>query len=127
MGQRRLRLDWRLTDLEHRTLQVIVETVQEEFARLGLGHIVPESWVAAPNADWQSRLVDCFHHAGTTRIGKDRRNGAVDANCAVFDVPNMFICGGSVFPTSGYANPTLTIEALAMRLTDHLKCKFKPV
>jgi choline dehydrogenase-like flavoprotein len=36
-------------------------------------------------------------------------------------VPNLFLAGGSVFPTSGHANPTLTVVALAARLADRLK------
>jgi choline dehydrogenase-like flavoprotein len=36
-------------------------------------------------------------------------------------VRNLFIASSSTFPTSGYANPTLTIVALSLRLADHLK------
>jgi choline dehydrogenase-like flavoprotein len=49
------------------------------------------------------------------------RNGVVDADCRVHDVPNLFIAGSSVFPTGGSANPTLTIIALALRLATHLQ------
>ena len=38
---------------------------------------------------------------------------------------NFYVTGGSVFPTGGYANPTLTIIALAIRLADHLKFQLK--
>jgi choline dehydrogenase-like flavoprotein len=51
----------------------------------------------------------------------DERLGVVDADCRVHGVPNLFVAGSSVFPTGGYANPTLTIVALAIRLADHLK------
>jgi choline dehydrogenase-like flavoprotein len=34
---------------------------------------------------------------------------------------NLYVAGSSVFPTSGSANPTLTLIALALRLADHLK------
>jgi len=47
--------------------------------------------------------------------------GVVDSNCKVHGVSNLFIAGSSVFPTGGYANPTLTFVALAIRLADHLK------
>jgi choline dehydrogenase-like flavoprotein len=39
----------------------------------------------------------------------------------VFDVENLYIAGSSVFPTSGLANPTLTLVALSVRLGDHLR------
>ena len=42
-------------------------------------------------------------------------------NANVVDIDRAYIAGSSVFPTSGYANPTLTIVALAARLSDHLK------
>jgi choline dehydrogenase-like flavoprotein len=44
----------------------------------------------------------------------------VDANCRVHGVANLYVAGSSVFRTAGYANPTLTIVALAHRLADHL-------
>jgi len=47
-------------------------------------------------------------------------DGVVDSNCKVFDVDNLWIAGSSVFPTSGWANPTLTLVALADRLAHHL-------
>ena len=45
----------------------------------------------------------------------------VDSACKVFGIDNLFVAGCSVFPTSGFANPTLTIVALALRLAEHLK------
>ena len=49
------------------------------------------------------------------------RTGVVDPDCRVHDVTNLYVAGSSVFPTAGFANPTLTIVALALRLADHLK------
>ncbi len=48
------------------------------------------------------------------------RDGVVDPDCQVHGVPNVFVCGGSVFPTGGHANPTLTVIALALRLADEV-------
>jgi choline dehydrogenase-like flavoprotein len=45
----------------------------------------------------------------------------VDENCRVFGVDNLYVASSSTFPTSGCANPTLTIVALAVRIADHLK------
>lgn len=60
------------------------------------------------------------HHMGTTRMSSTDREGVVDPNLQVFGVDNLSVLGSSVFPTSGAANPTLTILALAFRLGDHL-------
>ncbi|MEM1152270.1 MAG: GMC family oxidoreductase, partial [Pseudomonadota bacterium] len=61
------------------------------------------------------------HHMGTTRMSEDPAEGVVDPNCRLHDIDNLFVAGSSVFPTSGYVNPTLTIVALAIRLADHLQ------
>jgi choline dehydrogenase-like flavoprotein len=61
------------------------------------------------------------HHMGTTRMNADPRHGVVDPDGRVHETANLYIAGSSVFPTSGIANPTLTILALVMRLADHLK------
>jgi len=45
--------------------------------------------------------------------------GPASAACA--GVPNLSIAGASVYPTAGCANPTLTLVALSLRLSDHLK------
>jgi choline dehydrogenase-like flavoprotein len=60
------------------------------------------------------------HHMGATRMSHTARDGYVDSNCRVHGVDNLYIAGSSVFPTTGYANPTLTIIALAARLAHHL-------
>ncbi|HMR32546.1 MAG TPA: GMC family oxidoreductase [Geminicoccaceae bacterium] len=121
LGLRQMRLDWRLTELERRTLVVLTATVQREFRRLGLGELEAEGWLAEPGAAWEKRLVDSYHHGGTTRMAATPSEGVVDRNCEVFGVLGLYVCGNSVFPTSGYANPTLTIVALAMRLASHLR------
>jgi choline dehydrogenase-like flavoprotein len=61
------------------------------------------------------------HHIGTMRMAASPREGVVDRNCAVFELPNLFVASSAVFCTSGHANPTLTIVALALRLAEHLK------
>ena len=66
-------------------------------------------------------IAGLYHHLGTTRMHVDPRHGVVDPSCRVHGVPGLHVTGGSVFPTSGAANPTLTIVALALRLADELK------
>ena len=66
------------------------------------------------------------HHIGTARMGADPHSSVVDANARVHGIDNLHIAGSAIFPTSGQANPTLTLVALALRLADHLKTVLKP-
>lgn len=72
-------------------------------------------------SEWRSNTETARHPSGTTRMHDDPTRGVVDKNCQVHGLDNLFIAGSSVFPTVGYANPTLTIVALAVRLAEHLK------
>jgi choline dehydrogenase-like flavoprotein len=65
------------------------------------------------------------HHMGTARMAATPRQGVVDRNCAVFELPNLFIASSAVFCTNSHANPTLTIVALALRLAEHLKATLR--
>jgi choline dehydrogenase-like flavoprotein len=92
----------------------------EELSRLGFAKVQMDRWLANDEADWKSHMTDSFHHIGTTRMGADDSDGVVDDNCQVFGTQGLFVAGSSVFPTSGYANPTLTIVALSLRLAHHI-------
>jgi choline dehydrogenase-like flavoprotein len=120
LGLRRVKVDWQLDDLTWKTLRVFTRLVGEEFARLGLGEVRPVDWLEMkpPPAD---AVIDSYHPTGATRMARHPREGVVDADCEVFGVRGLYIAGSSVFPTSGAANPTFTLIALALRLADHLK------
>jgi choline dehydrogenase-like flavoprotein len=120
LGQPKSHIAWKLGDLERRTLQAMTDAVAREFARLGLGRLQPDAWLNDPDADWQSKLDQAAHLIGTTRMASTADRGVVDTNCGVFGVSGLYVAGSSVFPTSGYANPTLAIVAQAFRLADHL-------
>jgi choline dehydrogenase-like flavoprotein len=78
-----------------------------------------DQWLADDEADWKSHMADSYHRIGTTRMAVDEGHGVVDNNCQVFGTQGLFVAGSSVFPTSGDANPTLTI-ALSLRLAHHI-------
>jgi choline dehydrogenase-like flavoprotein len=61
------------------------------------------------------------HLLGGCRMGTATHDSVVDADCRAHDVPNLFICDGSVFPTSLAVNPSLTIEAIAARTADRIR------
>jgi choline dehydrogenase-like flavoprotein len=60
------------------------------------------------------------HLLGTCRMGSNPKNSVVNTDCRTHDVPNLFVCDGSVFPTSTASNPSLTIQAIAARTADRI-------
>ncbi|UWQ21568.1 GMC oxidoreductase [Jannaschia sp. W003] len=115
-GQRRIGLDWQLTETEMRTVRRATEILAGEVGRMGLGR----SWTEVLRDDyaWPDYVARGKHHCGTTRMSDDPATGVVDADCRVHGVRNLFVGSSSVFPTHGYANPTLTIVALSIRMAD---------
>ncbi len=67
-----------------------------------------------------SRSDGGVHLLGTARMGNDPRDSVVDRYHRAHDVPNLFICDGSSFVTSGRGQPTMTIQALAFRAAEHI-------
>lgn len=61
------------------------------------------------------------HLLGTCRLGDDPQSSVIDRDHRSHDVPNLFICDGSSFVTSGRGQPTMTIMALAFRAADRIK------
>ncbi len=121
LGLRKAKTDWRLTSLDKRTVYTASRLIGEELARLKTGRIKLPDWLTAGDESWSGELWGGCHHMGTTRMSASPGTGIVDRNCRMHTVHNVFIAGSSVFPTCGYANPTLTIVALTLRLADHLK------
>jgi choline dehydrogenase-like flavoprotein len=64
---------------------------------------------------------DTAHLNGTARMGDDPATSVVNADCRSWDIPNLWICDGSVFPTVGGVNPSLTIQAIACRTGDRIR------
>ena len=60
------------------------------------------------------------HPLGTTRMGDSVDNGVVDKHGKIFGLENAYICSGSNFVSSGYANPTLTLVHMAVNLVEEL-------
>jgi choline dehydrogenase-like flavoprotein len=122
LGMPRARLDWRLTELDRRSFRDFYEVFGREIGRAGVGRVQMRPWVLEkPDAPWPASLGGGWHHMGTTRMHRDPRQGVVDPNCRVHGIANLSVAGAAVFPTAGAANPTLTLVALTLRLSDQLK------
>ena len=110
-------LDWHLGERDWASIRRTVELLGESLRDAGIGEVVPTLSESSPPPP----VYGNWHHLGTTRMHRDPAHGVVDERCRVHGVDNLYISGGSVLPTGGYANPTLTIAALALRLADHLR------
>jgi len=119
LGLRVARLDWKLREVEARSVRRSFEIFCHEFAAAAGGRarirVDPERPFATT---WGAS-----HHMGTTRMHADPRHGVVDPDCRVHGLANLWIAGSSVFPTSGVANPTFTLVALALRLAERLRAE----
>jgi len=118
-GKKRAQLDWRLSAIDRRSMKRANEIVRAELNRAGLGSL--EIALDVEDKSWPPSLTGGHHHMGTTRMHVDPKGGVVNEDCRLHATSNLFVAGSSVFPTSGCANPTLTIVALALRLADHVK------
>lgn len=125
-GMPRVALDWRLSAIDIDSVAGLVWAVDRESRRLGLGAVEPANWLADPQKGWVSddlvsaHPIGGFHHMGTTRMASDPRRGVTDGWGRVHGLPNLHVAGSSLFPTAGWANPTLTVLALALRTADRI-------
>jgi choline dehydrogenase-like flavoprotein len=118
LGQFRTTLDWRISELELKTVRLFVETVRKAFAERGLASVIPDPDLAD---GLSAKIADSFHHMGGARMAASRADGLVDPNLKLYGASNAYVCSSAVFPCSGFSNPTHTLLALAVRLADHLQ------
>lgn len=119
LGMPRVSVDWRYTPGDVDTVSRSIALLADDFRQ---GRIGTFEYDPSTVEDEMTRYgAYGGHHIGTARMGTDPRSSVVNPDCRVHGVRNLFIAGAATFPTSSQANPTLTIIALALRLSDHLK------
>ena len=123
LGMRRASVHWTVSSLVTRTFREGLDIFANEVGRLGFGRV---QILTEEGDDVLSGSIvgGGTHPMGATRMATDPRRGVVDASSRVHGLPNLYVSGSSVFPTSGTSNPTLTIVALAIRLADQIKARF---
>jgi choline dehydrogenase-like flavoprotein len=118
-GMPRVRANWTIGNLEKQTIHKSHAILANEFRRSGIGELT--SRLPPVESRWPDYLAHASHFMGETRMSHDPHDGVVNEDCRVHGVDNLFIAGGSVFPTGGATMATYNIVALAVRLADHLK------
>jgi choline dehydrogenase-like flavoprotein len=122
LGLPRVRVDMRYSEPEFDSISAAIGCLANELGRLEIGRV---RWGGKREQLVQLMESPSRHHMGATRMAHSPRQGVVDEHCRVHGVDNLYVAGSSVFPTSGIANPTLTLLALTFRLGDHLAAAMK--
>ena len=119
MGLRKVRMDWRLSAVDQASIRGAASLISSDVAARFECEFEPADWLRDANA--VPHVHGTAHHIGTTRMADSPAAGVVDTQCRVHGVDNLYVAGSSVFPTGGWAFPTLTIVALALRVSDELR------
>lgn len=118
LGVPRLRVDFRYTELDINSIIRAHKMIGKSLREFNCGYLRFLS--DDLEKDIKEQVSVGGHHIGTTRMAKNSSEGVVDENCRVHGISNLFVASSAVFPTSGQANPTLTIVAIALRVANHL-------
>jgi choline dehydrogenase-like flavoprotein len=114
------KISWQISYKTWQTVLKISEILIKEIERLGIGTVQLYDYITSSNSRWEDYLSDVNHHMGGCRMSSSAEEGVVDKDLQVWHIPNLYICSTAVFPTSSHSNPTLTLLALAARLSDHI-------
>jgi choline dehydrogenase-like flavoprotein len=107
---------WSLTDYDRQAMQTLYRMAIEELFPQHFFNVIH----TLDDYNWDDIFTSGAHHVGTIRMAETPDRGAVDKNLRSFDFGNLYVCDGSVFPTSGNVNVGLSIAALAIRLAETL-------
>lgn len=122
-GVPKLRIDWRVCAQDMESIIASYGHIRSIFADTKVASVAYENEALESSA--RRAMPVGGHHIGAARMSDDPHKGVVNPQCRAHDVENLYIAGSAVFPTSGSANPTLTIVALAIRIADHLKTNLR--
>jgi choline dehydrogenase-like flavoprotein len=117
LGRPVARVHWRMREADVRSVVRSHRILDAALRSAGLGHLQLRG---EEPAEWLAAAEPGRHHMGATRMHADPAQGVVDRNCRVHGIDNLFVAGSSVFPSGGFANPTLTVVALTLRLASAL-------
>jgi glycine/D-amino acid oxidase-like deaminating enzyme len=120
LGMRCLRVDWQLDGRELKTMKFFGRLLKQELESRGLACVTLDRRLDDEDPAFRAAIHDGIHQMGVARIGRTSDEGFVDPNLKVFGMHNLNLAGAAVFPSTGFANPTFTAIALALRLCDRL-------
>jgi choline dehydrogenase-like flavoprotein len=115
-------LNWAFaTEREIRTIQAAAHLAKRYFETRAIAKVTIPGKILASSPDVLDSFVDTFHHMGGVRMARSECDGVVDPMGRVFGCKNLYVMGAAIFPVSGFANPTLTALALALRTAENIR------
>lgn len=120
-GMRKAKVNWQLDGREVAAIRSFVLIADQYLQEAGIARLIINPSLEKGDPVFLDTMNDTFHQCGGLCMSGSQATGVVDKNCKVWGAANVFIAGASIFPTSSYANCTLTALALAARLADHIK------
>jgi len=126
LGLPRLEVDLRFSQADGEGIARAHQALASWLAASGFGRVEYRQSEAASADSALALMSHGSHQIGSARMGVNRREGVVDGDLACFDSPNLYVLGSAAFPTSGQANPTLSIVAFATRLAEKLAAPAAP-
>ena len=108
----RLTLNWR--DNERKMAEFVTGKAVEIAKAMGASKVN-----AFPGlGDYDGTRYQSTHVQGGAIMGASRENSVINPYLQHWDVPNLFVLGGSSFPQNFASHPTMTILALTFRTAD---------
>jgi choline dehydrogenase-like flavoprotein len=117
LGWRKLRVNWQYSQEDKMLVDQAARPIITALEDAGLGRFT------RIDAAKHTENYSCHHASGTIRMAADPTEGVVNEHCQSHDHDNLYVAGMSVFPSVGYANPTLTGMALGARIADHIQAQ----
>jgi GMC oxidoreductase len=116
------RLHLQISDRDFTRFRRSIQLFGGLISQSGLARVyIREPYRDSGDASWE--ITWGYHHLGATRMASDVYHGVVDPDCRVFGLSNCYVVGGSIFPTTDYVNPTLSIVALAFRFANRFAAR----
>jgi choline dehydrogenase-like flavoprotein len=115
-GLNKVLVHWDWSGKETYAIHAMIIELNKYLIKENIGKIVLDKRIMNKDPEILKIYKDTSHHCGGMRMSNSDNCGVVDSQCKVWRTDNVWVAGSAVFPSSGYANSTLTALALAERI-----------
>jgi hypothetical protein len=123
LGMRRALINLQWSEQDVASIIKSHHILDEALRNNGIGKLRYRFCESELNAAVREQAVDGFHQIGTLRMANSPGSGVTDPFGRLFGTTNCYVASSATFPTSGQANPTLPLVAMAVRQAEHIAAK----